>query len=671
MQWEVGILNRTILLIGIAGAAIIATIIGMALLAEQSSPGIEEEYIRKFADTDELKQYLEEYREAPSNDYWPEPRDFASGGELSAPAMQGAGAAKASPEFSAETGFSSDYSSTNIQVQGVDEADFVKNDGKYIYILSGDTLAIVNAYPEETAQIISRTDIDGNPAELFLNGDRLVVFSTAQEEDYIKPRHSVAPVPYWRSVTHAYIYDISDRSNPELERDISMSGGYYDSRMVGRYVYAITTESVPWYMEDPLTPMVKDSAGDVVSPDIYYFDIPPQNFVYNTITSFNTQDENPVESQTYLSGYSATLYASKDNLYLAYNKPATYTRPGWIGPGPVVAREESVDMPRDGTVIHRFTISNGKIGYAATGDVPGRLLNQFSMDEDSDHLRVATTVEGWYSRSGPSMDKGLGPYMYNNVYVLDSGMNTVGELEYIAPDEKIYSTRFIGDRLYMVTFKRIDPFFVIDLSDPENPGILGKLKIPGYSDYLHPYDSNYIIGVGKETAGNEWGGVSTEGVKIALFDVRDVNNPLLVDKVEIGDSGTDSEALHDHKAFLFDRQKNLLVIPIQEVKKVYKAEYPGAPYSHQAWQGAYVFGIDPETGFVKKGTVTHHVGGEPYYYYGSSDAVRRSLYIEDILYTISSKSIILSDLGDLTEKVNEVDLPGGSVYRDVYPMMVE
>ena len=125
---------------------------------------------------------------------------------------------------------------------------------------------------------------------------------------------------------------------------------------------------------------------------------------------------------------------------------------------------------------------------------------------------------------------------------LNSKMETIGKLENLAEKERIYSTRFIGDRLYMVTFLRIDPLFVIDLSNPNKPEVLGELKIPGFSDYLHPYDENHIIGIGKETGTNDWGGVSTKGVKVALFDVSDVKNPKQVDSYEIGQAGTDSEA---------------------------------------------------------------------------------------------------------------------------------
>jgi inhibitor of cysteine peptidase len=281
------------------------------------------------------------------------------------------------------------------------------------------------------------------------------------------------------------------------------------------------------------------------------------------------------------------------------------------------------------------------------------------MDEYKNNLRVATT-SNVYTRTGS--------YTYNNVYVLDGKMDTIGSLTHIAEQETIYSTRFLGDRLYMVTFKRIDPFFVIDLSNPENPKILGKLKIPGYSDYLHPYDGTHIIGIGKETTTNEWGGVSTSGVKLALFDVSDVANPKQLDKVQIGDAGSDSAALTDHHAFLFDKGKNLLVIPVRAVstQQVTKGDYYNN--QQQIWYGAYVFGLTPETGFDLKGTVQHGSGDNGYYYYGSSSSdVKRSLYIGNVLYTISPKQIKANALDNINTTIATIPLPG---FDDVYyPVM--
>jgi len=219
-----------------------------------------------------------------------------------------------------------------------------------------------------------------------------------------------------------------------------------------------------------------------------------------------------------------------------------------------------------------------------------------------------------------------------------------------------------------VTFKRIDPFFVIDLSTPSSPKILGKLKIPGYSDYLHPYDATHIIGIGKETGTNDWGGVSTKGLKIALFDVSDVEHPAQIDKVEIGDSGTDSAALSDHKAFLFDKTKNLLVIPARVVKSGGIAADTKSMYTPNIWYGAYGFGVTPQAGFTLRGTVEHGTGSDQYYSYGSSaNEVKRSLYIGDVLYTLSSKKILASSLSQINTTIATISLPGGN---DVlYPVM--
>ena len=631
-----------VIVVAILGVALVLGL-GLADPTEDTGNGL-----KKFNSTAELKAFLKENQ---AESIGGGGRGSSWVGPGSPPMMMAQedatkGAAVPLPSSNFFDGSAGEYSTTNIQVTGVDEADFVKNDGEYLYLISGERLVIVDAWPAGEAEIASETDLSGQPVELFLAGNRLVVFTSDNEQTLVKPGTSVAPVPYYRQVTTATIYDVSDREDPEIERTLTFPGNYIDSRMIGDYVYAVTSDPVRWIGPEPVIPVVNDG-GKEIMPPIYYFDAPYGSYVYNTISSFSVKDGQSPEAETFLSGYSTTLYVSTKNLYIAYPKQIPYTR--WDVIQPLAMEESSAsENPREGTIIHRFGINRGEIDYGATGDVPGHLLNQFSMDENAGNLRVATTVEGWNSR---------GSYQFNNVYVLDPEMKAIGELEYIAPDERIYSTRFVGDRLYMVTFKRIDPFFVIDLSDPEKPGILGELKIPGYSDYLHPYDENHIIGIGKETEGNEWGGVSVAGLKIALFDVSDVNNPKLVDKKEIGQAGTDSEALRDHKAFLFDKGKNLLVIPVSEVTKVPTKDSRVAPYAPGYWQGAYVFTVTPESGFVLKGKVTHNDDGEPYTYWYSSDTVLRSLYMGDVLVTVSTKSVVMSDLDNPETTLNRVKLP--------------
>jgi inhibitor of cysteine peptidase len=613
------------------GCLVIAAIIGTALASEDAG---EETWgdLQKFASKEELREFLKEHAQGGWNDgiYPQVPGGAGRESAVKAPAP----AVTAAPTSSAR-----DYSTTNVQVEGVDEADFVKNDGKYIYIISGETLAIVEAFPAKTAKIVSETRVDGRPAALFLAGDRLVVFAVAEEQQMTTPEGSVTPVPVWRTVTHAYVYAVGNRAEPELVRDLTFTGDYYDARMVGDYVYTLTRESPVWVRDDIVLPEVRSGSAAPVQPDVYRPKTPMQNYVFYTASAFSVRkDTGTPDAETFLLGYDTTLFASQENLYIGYRN---------TGP----AYSEGI---RDQTIIHRFAIKRGAIDYQAMGEVPGHLLNQFSLDEHAGNLRVATTVEGWTRE---------GQIQYNNVYVLDPSMKTIGTLEHIAPDERIYAARFVGDRLYLVTFKRIDPLFVIDLSDPKHPGILGKLKIPGYSDYLHPYDADHIIGIGKETNENGWGGVSVGGLKIALFDVSDVNNPVQVDAVVIGEAGTDSEALRDHKAFLFIQEKDLLVIPVSEIKRVENpsSRYPGS-YSTTTWQGAYVYQVNPSSGFTLEGTVTHGEKG-PSYAWNAPDAVRRSLFMDDTLYTISQRSIVMTNLAD-GSRVSEVFLP----YREeAYP----
>ena len=619
--------------------------------------------------------------------------------------------AVAAPVAARETAQSADeYSQTNVQVQGVDEADFIKNDGKYIYMISQDKLIIVDAYPAKDADIISKTEIEGYPSQLFLNGDKLVVFTQKDEEEMAVSPYTFVPEPRYVQRTHALLYDIEDRENPKLLEDFEFSGTYDQARMIGDHVYLITKEYVYWYDGGiPPMPLVKASGTVIAYPDIYYFDTPEQDRVFHTVASLNIETEE-VNAETFLMGYSNTIYVSENNLYITYQKSypwyARYESDRFFDvvvpllPSGIQNKLNGLDPQEDSqeitevleemynrmtesekkalveeirdaieeyeweqelerrkTVIHKIALDDGDIEYEAKGEVPGYLHNQFSLDEYDDNLRVATTFES-YNRNGE--------VIYNNVYVMNEDMELVGELEHLAKDERIYSTRFMGDRLYMVTFQRIDPLFVIDLSDPEDPEVLGELKIPGFSDYLHPYDETHLIGIGKETGSNEWGGISTKGVKIALFDVSDVKNPELIDSVEIGKQGSDSEALQDHKAFLFDKERNLLVIPIREVLNSYDVDRYG--YSRQrVWQGAYAFTVTLD-GIKERGKVTHFEGDQDYDYYWWQypSSIRRSLFMDDVLYTISSEKIMMNDIDSL-EDINDVDLP---YKREVYPTPV-
>jgi len=293
---------------------------------------------------------------------------------------------------------------------------------------------------------------------------------------------------------------------------------------------------------------------------------------------------------------------------------------------------------QDETVLHRIQIENNEISYVADGQVPGTVLNQFSMDEHDGYFRIATTL-----------------HWKNNVYTMNMDLEIVGRLENIAPRETIHSARFMGDICYLVTFQKIDPFFVIDLSNPYSPQILGELKIIGYSDYLHPYDENHVIGVGKETIPEAADFSWHQGVKISLFDVTDMCEPKEIAKFIIGDRGSDSPVLRDHKAFLFDREKNLLVLPVS-VTKINESGAPPYIYGEAVYQGAHVFTVSLmlEEKIMLRGRITHIENGDVR---DTSFHIIRTLYIGEVLYTISNSKLKMNYLSDLTE-INELNLNG-------------
>jgi len=631
-------------------------------------------------------------------------------------------------------GEASEYSTTNIQVEGVDEPDIVKNDGKYIYTVSGKKVVIVEAYPASEMNILSEIDVNNSIANIFLNEDTLVVFSEGTEYipySYVKCVEMKVGLNdkggcggYYDSKTLVLIYDVKDRENPTLEKEIFLGGDYNDARMIGDYVYAISKKYI--YPNNLIRPYysVDDVRTEIPIEDIYYFDVEDSNYVFTSVSAINL-DNNEINSKVYLIGYSTEMYVSQDNIYLTYLKRISsedynneFIEEVYLPILPQKEREE-IELIRDSdkrgweklneieeiildysdsltgeekaefdenlmkrmqdfevriqkqyekTVIHKINVDENQITYKTSGEVPGNLLNQFSMDEFDGNFRVATTT-GHVSRTGEATS-------LNHLFVLNENMEIIGSVEDLAPGERIYSARFLGNRAYIVTFKKVDPLFVIDLSNPSNPEVLGYLKITGYSDYLHPYDENHVIGIGKETRGGDEHFSWYQGIKVSLFDVSDVENPTEIGKIEIGDRGTDSYALYDHKAFLFDRNRNLLVIPVMlaeidkskyrecnesEMEDYYRYNYCLTDYTYgeHVWQGAYVLDISLD-GINLRGKITHKdneiaESGYSYYYYDKY-SVKRSLYMDNTLYTISDGKIKANDLESLDE-VSQVKLP--------------
>jgi len=440
-----------------------------------------------------------------------------------------------------------DYSKTNIQVEGVDEDDAVKTDGEYIYLTLGGRVLIIKAYPPNEAKLSAEISVEGVVSGLFINDKRLIIIyngvyclvkNTSEKKSkdilFVEPSLSVL------------IYDVKNAEAPILVRSTTISGTYFNSRMIGDYVYVLASSPIYLMDEEHILPEIVDGKHSIrVDPtSIYYSNTSDFYKVFTVVVAINVKDPSePITYETFLFGYASCIYVSLNNIYVA-----------------VPSHSENGIT----TEIHKIHIEGGKIEYELSGSVPGLVLNQFSMDEYGGYFRIATMANqqvfrGLFSTitSGESENP-----IVSNVYVLNMSLAIVGGIEGLAPGERMYLARFIGNRCYLVTFKKVDPLFVIDLGDPANPKVLGKLKIPGYSDYLHPYDENHLIGIGKWTVEAEEGDFTWyQGVKISLFDVSDVEHPRGIDNIIIGDRGTDSPVLHNHKALLFDKKLNLLAIP--------------------------------------------------------------------------------------------------------------
>lgn len=507
----------------------------------------------------------------------------------------------------------SNYSTTNVQVEGVDEADIVKTDGEYIYLVKSNTIYIVKAsdLKIENKLILDEDDDDFMPEEIFVNKDKLVVLGTNyiydedeydEDDDY---NYSYYRYNNSKTVTEAVVVDISNKNKPKEERRVSLDGEYVNARMIGDNVYFISNKYIYYYKDsddDDILPVYKDSVNskDIVTipaEDIIYFG-GTRNYTYMLVGGFNVNDEKEASVET-IFGASDTVYANSENLYIVQEK---YTASG-----------------NTKSVIYKFGLNDSKITLKAKGSVKGYLNNQFSMDEYEGNLRVATTS----NVTGVSK---------NQVYVLNEKLEKIGAVRNMAIDEEIYSVRFIGKIGYVVTYKQIDPLFVIDLSDPTNPEIKGELKIPGYSSYLHPYDETHIIGIGYNTETNKWGGTVNKSMKMSMFDVSDLENPKEIFNIDIGDEYAYSEITSNHKALFYNKDKNLIGFPVT---------YRTSNYVNSK-SGFVIYKIDLNKGFEVFGEITDKTD--------YNNQPERVIYIGDNLYTIYENEIDSYDLDTLKKK---------------------
>ncbi|HZW49049.1 MAG TPA: beta-propeller domain-containing protein [Bacillota bacterium] len=561
-----------------------------------------------------------------------------------------------------QTTDSGNYSTTNLQVEGVDEADTVKTDGNYLYYLSGQKITIVRAKPAEAMQVVGEIEIspEDNALEFFINGDRLVLITqTYKAWDLFES--SLKPAENGNSdsdLTVTHLYNIADRTNPLLLRKLTQEGNYLSARAVGSVYYVITNHSIYGCSATDLSktlPRYTDTlfgneTQRVRCDELYYmpeFTIP--NYLMTMV--FDINQEEPAKINTYL-GAGENIFATAAHLYIASGGRSYGVMEKSVNKSNSPLMRDMIWSGQSYTRIYKFALEDDNLIFVADGEVTGCIINRYAMGEGSDgSFRIATTgfTEGSYET-------------VNLLFTLDEDMQPLGALRDLAKGEKIYSVRFMSDRAFIVTFKTVDPLFVIDLTDSAQPVVLGELKIPGYSDYLHPWGDNYLIGFGKDTVTlpvkSGSGVVLGEqayylGMKLSLFDISDLSQPVEVDVALIGDRGTDSPLLSDAKALLFQPATGLLAFPVWEstIAGAKISEYGYPNYGEMTRQGLFVFSVTEE-GFTYRDCLSHHEFGETAFW---EDQVERAVSIGETIYTFSPAMIQAHYLQDLTQ-IAKIDL---------------
>lgn len=560
-----------------------------------------------------------------------------------------------STESSSSSSNTKDYSTTNIQVENVDEADIVKTDGDYIYSISEDNVIITDVKDPKQPKVVAiiQSEDDDIPEDIILYKDKLVVISAKgnQTQRYYYNN---------RMNTVVKIYNITSREKPVLTKSYEMYEPYYTSRCIDNVLYVISSGNlrkeddkiVVGYNEDN---MEKEMSIDKIK---YLKDVKTTKQTLISTVDLNNETAD-IKLDSYLMNIS-NAYVSENAIYLLNQRYSNDTKMPislLFGLKGVFGLEDYYEMYAESgyyTKIYKFDIKEN-VEYKAKTKVKGKTINQYSLDEKDNHLRIAL-----YDNDG------------SRVAIFDEDLKQIGISDNVAKGEKMYSSRFIGDKVYFVTYKTIDPLFVMDLSNETKPKVLGKLKIPGYSTYLHPYDENHIIGIGMETKEiinrNSNGKVISTtakvvGMKMALFDVSNVNSPVQISSVVIGDSRTTSAILTNPKALLFSKEKSLIAIPVNNYSQDFEVTSSNnyetminnytkysKPYNAE---GYFVYNINVQDGFKLKGVITHEKTNATYYY--SNSKLLRGLYIDNNLYTVSETMIKVNELDSL-KAVGELKL---------------
>ena len=485
------------------------------------------------------------------------------------------------------------YSETNVRQEGVDEGDTAKTDGTYLYVLKdkSDEIAIVDTR-ENAMKQVSNISIENisEIREMYLDTERNQLVAVC--DGYVGGKLNDDDYNYGQdSNTTAVTYDISDRTNPKEVGRVSQSGYYNSSRIADGYLYLfsdyyVTLDGITAKNPKSYVPLVNDNLikeTDICLPSISKADM------YSIITSISLEKPDETAHSKALLADSGNLYVSNNNIYFYENV--------WQYSG------------KNATTIRKVSYEKGKLTAGAQCKLDGYVNDSFSIDEYNEYLRVVVTDDDT-----------------NSVYILDKDLKETGLIKNLAKDERVYSARFMGDVGYFVTFKETDPLFSVDLSDPKNPKIIGQLKIPGFSDYLHPYGKDKLLGIGMDVDEKT---MSTDGLKLTMFDISDPEN-VKEEQTYVIENVYYTDVSYDYKVALVDVEKNLI----------------GFAADSQGGREYYTFSYDEKQGF----TCTMHEEIN-----GNNMRITRGIYIEDTLYVIQGNIIEAYSLTDY-KKVDDIIL---------------
>ena len=610
-------------------------------LNNSSSGGSSAADLNKFDSEGAFKEYLAvQVEEEPSR--WElayQDPDFVAAVEPEAPA----GDADADLDvWEAEA----DFSTTNIQEDGVDESDVVKSDGTYLYILSSNRVNIVRAVPADEMELVATVELSVAPQELYLRNDTLVAVGNRPDNYQLEPWDVALETSESAGSDHrgtvVTIVDVSDRSAPLIVATIEAEGWLNTSRLIGSKLHlvlsawptlpptletapalpadnAIVTADVDDLLPDLTVTMAneKSTTRNLVEWRDFYRPGDPDGYQMTTVVTIDVDAPGePVRSVGILAN-AGVVYVSPRALYIT---DIEFDRSG---------------DPRVTTDIYKFDLHEDGAVLAGVGRIPGRLHNRFSMGEYQGYLRTATTL----GRRSPSGQR----ERTNNLYVLaqeNRELVVVGSLEDIAPGERVYSARFIGDRGFLVTSMRVSPLFTLDLSDPLSPKAVGEFTVPGYSEYIHPLGENHLLTIGKDAVElGDW--AVYQGVQISVFDVTDFAAPQLVDAEIVGDRGTESEALYNPHAFNYFASQDMLAVPmvIAELSES-ESDDPWAK-GDPVFAGLLLYRITTDEGVEPIARMASGPEDDIYRYWGSW---MRGIFIGDYIYAVTDAAVMAAPL---------------------------